>query len=502
MTNSPTPFRLLDHVTPAIPAIVPRAAQWDHRLDAAIVPTPHSDQLLARLHEPDALVVTTGQQPGLFTGPIYTVHKALAAAALARRLSVSWGRPVVPIFWLAGDDHDYREASSAAWLDASGRLDEWQLPLRAEEAVQRPMSQEPLPLSVMEGLAHLAATLPAGPAADATVAWLRRHYVAGQTIHSAYAGALAELLAPCGVLCLDATHPAVKAAQRPVIRHALLHAAELDATLGALPDAGTGIRAGDDATLVFLDTTAGRDRLIVEGDGVRARRSGERWSQAEFLALLDAEPERFSANVLLRPVVECAILPTVAYVAGPGEYRYLTAQAAALYASFGLTPQVPVPRWGGTVVEPWVERLLGRLAITAEDVLTDDGTLAHAIVRRDMPESVTAALDALREQAGATAATLLAAGHALDPVLDRAVAGRARKWVAVADDMEKLFERHLRKRDDVAHAQWRRVSDALRPGGAPQERYFTAATFLGRYGTAWLDAIAGATDEWAAGWAP
>lgn len=500
MTDAIGSIRILDHPAAPIPRVAPRDARWDHALDAAIIPTAHSAELLARLHAPEALAVTTGQQPGLFTGPIYTVHKALAAAALARRLAAAWKRPVIPIFWLAGDDHDHREASGAAWLDASGRLDGWHLPERAEDAVQRPMSQEPLPAAVEEGLAQLAATLPVGPAADETLAWLRRHYRTGETIHAAYAGALAELVAPYGVICLDATHAAVKVAQRPLLRHALLHAAELDATLAALPDAGTGIRAGEAATLVFLETASGRDRLLHEDDTVRARRSGEKWSRSEIVALLEAEPERFSANVLLRPVVERAILPTVAYVAGPGEYRYLSAQAAHLYASFGQTPQVPVPRWGGTVVEPWVGRVLDRLQVTAEQLLADDGTLARAILRRDMPADVTAALAAIREQIAVTEATLLTAGHALDPVLDRAVAGRARKWTAVADDMERLFERHLRKREDVAHAQWRRVSDALRPGGAPQERHFTAATFLGRYGTAWLDAIVEATERWAAGW--
>jgi uncharacterized protein YllA (UPF0747 family) len=206
--------------------------------------------------------------------------------------------------------------------------------------------------------------------------------------------------------------------------------------------------------------------------------------------------------VLLRPVVERLILPTVAYVAGPGEHRYLTAQASALYPVFGTTPQVPVPRWGGTLVEPWVQRLLDRLGVTAEAVVSDDGRLTREILRRDLPPAVTERLAALRHAITSTEHDLTAAGHALDPVLDRAVAGRVRKLVAVADDFERLFERHLRKRDDIAYAQLRRVMDALRPGGAPQERRLTAATFLARYGRAWLDRIVVATDAWAAGWQP
>lgn len=491
---------LLGGAPAPIPPISPVDAAWDRALDAAIAPCAERDALLERLHAPGAVVVTTGQQPGLFTGPIYTIHKALAAAALARRLEQVWQRPVVPLFWFAGDDHDHREASSAAWLDGQGRLDGWSLPARAADAVQHPMSREPLPERITEGLDRLARTLPPGPDTEATMAWLARHYVPGATIHAAYAGALAELLGPWGVACLDATHAAVKAVQRPLLAQALRDATPLDATLAALPDAGTGIRAGEGATLVFLETAAGRERLLVEGDGFRARRSGDRFTLADLEALLERAPERFSANVLLRPVVERLIVPTVAYVAGPGEFRYLTAQASALYPAFGVTPQVPVPRWGGTLVEPWVQRLLDRLEVTADAVLSDDGSLARSILRRDLPATVTTQVAALRATIAETERVLGEEGHRLDPVLDRAVAGRGRKLTAVADDLERLFERHLRKRDDIAHAQLRRVLDALRPGGAPQERHLTAATFLARYGRRWMAEIAGATDAWAAGW--
>ncbi len=493
-------LRLLGGAPAPIPPLFPTTAAWQRTLDAAIAPCAEREALLARLHAPGAMVVTTGQQPGLFTGPIYTIHKALAAAALARRLETVWQRPVVALFWLAGDDHDHREASSAAWLDGEGRLDGWSLPARANEAVQHPMSRELLPVRIAEGLATLARTLPPGPNRDATMAWLERHYVDGATIHGAYAGALAEVLGPYGVACLDATHAAVKVAQRPVLAQALHEATALDGMLAALPDAGTGIRAGDGATLVFLETAAGRERLLVDGSGFRARRSGDRFTMAELDGMLESSPGAFSANVLLRPVVERRILPTVAYVAGPGEYRYLTRQAAALYPAFGATPQTPVPRWGGTLVEPWVQRLLERLGVTAKAVLADDGTLARAILRRDLPAAVTTQVAALRAAITLAERVLGEEGHALDPVLDRAVAGRGRRLTAVVDDLERLFERHLRKRDDIAHAQLRRVLDALRPGGAPQERHLTAATFLARYGQQWLERIVAATDAWAAEW--
>ena len=490
-------LRVVSHPLGPLPPLAPRAAKWRTDLDAALVAAPGTETALQRLHLPGALVVTTGQQPGLFTGPLYAVHKALAAAALARVLERRWKRPVIPMFWVAGDDHDFAEASTASWVDAGGKLVAWSLPPRAAAAPQLSMSEERLPAEVLDGLQRLESALPPGPPRDETLAWLRKHYVPGASLHTAYAGAVAELLAPFGVLCFDPTHVAAKRAQIPVVAAALRRAAELDAALAALPDAGTGIAAGEGATLVFLATAVGRDRLLIDGDGFRTRRAGVRFSPAEIEALLEREPARFSPNVLLRPVVESALLPTVAYVAGPGELRYLDRQASALYPLLGVAQQQPVPRWSGTVVVRWADRLLGRLRITAGAVLEDDGTLARSFLERDFPGDARQAIDALRQQITRSAGVITAAGKRIDPVLDRAVKGRMQRIGQVTDDIENVIRRHLRRRDDIAYAQFVRLTESLRPNGKPQERVLTTPSFLGRYGDVWLNSLFEIVSMWA-----
>lgn len=490
-------LRIVSHPLGPLPPLATRDAEWNGDLDAALVAAAGSEQARQRLREPGALAVTTGQQPGLFTGPLYSVYKALSAVALARVLERRWQRPVIPVFWIAGDDHDFAEASTASWLDASGTLVEWALPPRAASAPQLSMSEERLPVQVLDGLRQLEATLPPGTARDQTLAWLRTHYVAGATLHAAYAGAMAELLAPFGVLCFDPTHAAAKNAQIPVIRAALRRGAELDAALAALPDADTGIAAGESATLVFLAAAAGRDRLVVDGDGFRTRRSGERFSRSAIEALLEREPSRFSANVLLRPVVESALLPTVAYVAGPGEMRYLDRQASALYPLLGVPRQPPVPRWSGTVIGRSAERLLGRLRITADAVLEDDGTLARAFLERAVPGDARQAIDALHKQITRSAGVIAAAGKRIDPVLERAIKGRMQRIGQVTDDIEKVIRRHLRRRDDIAYAQFVRLAQGLRPRGKPQERVLITPSMLGRYGDAWLNSVFEVVSTWA-----
>jgi len=490
-------LRIVSHPLGPLPSVVPRADAWRSDLDPALIATPGAESAWQRLHQPGALVVTTGQQPGLYTGPLYAVHKALACAALARVLERRWQRPVVPMFWIAGDDHDFAEASTAAWMDADGSLANWTLPPRPASAPQLPMSEEILPPEAIEGLDHLESAIPPGPSRDETLAWLRRHYVPGATLHRAYAGALAELLAPFGIICFDPTHLAVKRAQAPLLRAALERAGEIDAALAALPDPGTGIAAGEGATLVFITTSVGRDRLLIDGDGFRTRRSNERFTRKQIDAALERDPSRFSANVLLRPVVESALLPTVAYVAGPGELRYLERQVSALYPLLGVPAQVPVPRWSGTVVQRWAERLLGRLRLTTEAVLADDGTIAKQLLARALPGDARQAIEALRGQIGRSAGVMGAAATRIDPVLDRAIKGRMQRVRQLTDDIEAVVLRHLKRRDDIAYAQFMRLVSGLRPHGKPQERVITAASFLGRYGNAWLNALFEAISAWA-----
>lgn len=487
-------LRLVSHpVAGSMPTIAPRDVGGSPA--DLLLPSPAAE----RLRLPGALAVTTGQQPGLFGGPMYVVHKALAARAVARCLERAWERPVVPVFWLAGDDHDWDEATRTAWWSAGGEVVDWRLPSRDPHAPQRAMAAEPLPIAeIAAARARLAADLPAGAPRDAALAWVDRHWRAGATVHSAFAGAMAELLEPLGIACLDATARPLKEAQRPLLHAALDRSLALDAALANLPQAEAWTGAGEGLSLVFLEASAGRDRLVRDGDGFVTRRSGERFTAADLLNLLDREPERFSANVLLRPVVEAALLPTVAYVAGPGELRYLTAQASVLYPLLDVAPQPPVPRWSGSVVDAVSARLLDRLDLDVRAVLDDQGSLGRLMVRRDLDSRVPTAVERLDAAIDAAATELQQAGREIDPVLERAIESRRRKLRFIADDLSRLLERHHKKRDGIAWAQFQRLRARLLPLDRRQERVIGVAGALGQWGEAWLTEAAESADTWAA----
>ena len=486
---------------PHVPMPSPRAGGVDPRLlDSAVRPAGQPDPR-SRLLEPSALVVTTGQQPGLFTGPLYTIYKAISVAALARRLEAEWQRPVVPVFWLATDDHDFAEANRAAWPAADGSLRHVTLRERAADAVMAPMYREPLGTDILAALTALRADLPGDGFAEETMAWLERHYRPEFTVGGAYSGALAELVAPFGVVCMDAGCCSLKQLAAPVMMRALAQAETIEAPLiplaARLANEGEdpGVAVGDGAALVFLDGAQGRDRLVRAGDGFRTRRGGEMYSTAELAAIAAGEPERLSPNVLLRPVVESAVLPTVAYVAGPGELRYL-ALTAPVYAALGVDRQLPVARWSGLVVEPRVQRVMAKFNLNAEDLLGPDGVIESRIARSQLPEGVTATVARLRNALKEEYSSLAAAAVGIDPTLEKTVEGARGNAVRGVDEIEKKLVQHLKKRSETELSQVARARNLVRPDGKPQERVFTVAPFLARYGRGFLDAVLAEAESW------
>jgi bacillithiol biosynthesis cysteine-adding enzyme BshC len=482
----------------------PRDGGLNPALRDAFVASDIREAALARLAEPGALAVTSGQQPGLFTGPLYTVHKALSTAALARVLERLWSRPVVPVFWIAGDDHDFAEASQAAWLGADGSVVTASLPPRAPDAPLTPMYRHPLGEGVATALDALGTSLPPSEFRDETLAWLARHYRPEATVAGAFTGAMAELLAPAGIVCFDSSHPAAKSAAAPLILRALEQAAAIDADLERqseeLGDTArtSGVMVGDGAALVMLEGRQGRDRLVAANGAFVTRRGKERLELAELAAIAEREPTRLSPNVLLRPVVESALLPTVAYLGGPAELRYL-AFTPPVYRRLGVQRQRPLPRWSGVLVEPRVDRVLEKFGIGLADLLEPSGSLESRLVRSQLPGEAVSALATLRASLEEGYDVLERSAGEIDPTLVRPVQGARNQALNGTQEVEKKLVQHLKRRQDTELGQIARARTAVLPGGKPQERVLTVAPFLARYGPALIGDLRDAIEAWYAG---
>ena len=478
-----------------------REGEFDPALAEAIVPSAAREPALARLNEAGALAVTTGQQPGLFTGPLYTIYKALSAAGLARTLERQWHRPVVPVFWVAGDDHDFAEASHTAWLTGEGEVRKAALPPRPPEAALAPLYREPLGPQVAGILDALAADLAQSEFRDWVLQWLARHYRPDATVAGSFAGALAELLAPAGIVCLESTHPTVKRSAARYLVRALGLARELDRDLEhrsqELRMAGLdpGVPVGENATLVMLEGPLGRDRILIEDGGFTTRRGRERFDLETLQRIAASEPQRLSPNVLLRPVIESALLPTVAYLAGPSELSYL-ALTQPIYDRMRVPRQVVLPRWSGVLVEPRVDRVLQKFGIDLGDLLEPAGALESRLVRSQLPEEAARALHSLRENLVVGYDALTRSAADIDPTLTRAVQGTKNQALAGLNDIERKLVQHLKRRQEVELGQIAKARTLVLPDNQPQERVLTIAPFLARYGPGLVSELSEAVEGW------
>jgi bacillithiol biosynthesis cysteine-adding enzyme BshC len=475
----------------------PRNNGFAPDLAAAAVSTPAA----ARLLEPGAVAVTTGQQPGLFTGPLYTIYKALSAAACARVLERQWQRPVVPVFWIAGDDHDFAEASQANWIASDGSLRRVQLPPRSPDAPLTPMYREPLGPEVERLLDLLVNDLGGSEFASFTTEWLRRHYRSDASIAGSFAGALTEILAPLGVICIQSTHPAIKRHSSALLIQALEQTSELNRELQQRAEElrareqDPGIAIDEQATLVMLEGRLGRDRLLLDDGGFITRRSRERFTIESLRQLASTEPERLSPNVLLRPVVESALLPTVAYLAGPGELKYLPL-ARPIYQLTGVARQTVLPRWSGILVEPRVDRVLRKFEIELSDLLQPPGELEGRLVRSQLPETAGRALADLRRALTSGYADLARSAGDIDPTLVRPVESAKNQALSGVQEMERKLVQHLKRRQETELAQLSKARTLILPDNQPQERVLTVAPFLARHGPQLLSELAEVIESW------
>ncbi len=439
----------------------------------AVLPGPGRDRLAAG----PVLTITTGQQPGLFTGPLYTIYKALSAAALARCLERDRKVPVVPVFWVAGDDHDFAEANNASFVTTEGDTSRLVLRERPAAAPQLSLSRELCGPEITAALDRLAAETPDTAFKEDVLRWLRDAYRPEHSLADAAAAALNALLSAQGVAVFRAHHPAAKRVAAPWLLKAL------DVTLP------------DGYSPVLMHGAQGRDRLRHEKGTLQARRSGETATLADIEDLAAKDPEDLSPNVLLRPVIEAALFPTVAYAAGPGELEYLP-EATPLYQRLGVTPQTPVPRWSGVLVEARVEKVLERQRLTPQDFAGPEGQLESRLARDAMPDETRQAFEALRASIERDYGTLTPLVAQLDPTLERTVTSARNAALGGTHDLEKKAVAALKRSSETLVGQIARARSVLYPGGEPQERVLTYASFAIRYGPALLDGLAAEVARW------
>lgn len=443
--------------------------------------------------EEGGYVVTTGQQPGLFGGPLYSIHKGLTAVRLAEALEKRLGRTVIPLFWIASDDHDWAEANHTHIVGLDNDLHRITLDA-PDPTVNPPLHRIPMGPDIEACVDAFLACLPDTDFSAEFVELVRASFLPDATLPQAYQATLRQLLGRFGLYFTDAAHPVVKEVSGPALLGELESSDTMEETLtrtaAELQKAGYALQVPilEGGVNLFLEGPAGRERLYSENGGYRLRTSGQLLSADEIRGRFQEDPSVLSPNVLLRPVVESIVFPTLSYVGGPGEMAYF-GQLGAYFAAHGVRMPVVFPRWAATPVETKVRKVLDKFDIAIDRLQQPFHELAGEIAREETPPEVRAALGKLRGAVAQGVTELQNVTHPLDPTLKGPVQHVRSQAFTALDELERKITQAVKRESEIALSQLEKARVHLFPEGKPAERVHSPFYFLTRYGSGFLDVL-------------
>ena len=440
------------------------------------------------LRESDCIAVVSGQQAGLFTGPLYTVYKALSAVKLAGCLQQR-GTKAVPVFWMAAEDHDFVEVAKAEFIGRDCQLKSVEVSTALHREGQ-PVGRVVLDETVDEVVDQLFELLPASEFAADMKALVKNAWQPGRGYADCFAMMMTSLLGRYGLIFLDPLDPALKKLAAPLYSEAARRAPEIAAAIetrsAELEKAGyhAQVLASANSFPLFLHDEDGARHAVVrvENGKYRAKDIQQEYTADELAALAQQQPERFSPNVTLRAVVQDYLLPTIAYLGGAAEIAYF-AQTAEVYRVLE-RPATPIlPRSSLTMIERHTGRTLERYGLTLADFFEGLEPVIKRVVEEHLgadtaklfskaEQNVNLELDRLRQEL-----------EGVDPTLASALDTGRKKINYQLDGLRTRFVRAQMTRDEAAHRQLQRASDQIYPNKDLQERHINITSLLARHGS-------------------
>lgn len=443
----------------------------------------------ARLDDARGVAVVTGQQAGLFGGPLYTLLKAISAIRLARRVERVFGVPAAAVFWIDAEDHDLDEVRTCGVLDAEQAVVPTTLAIAAPPGT--PASAVRLGRELEPAFDALTAALPETDFTADLLAGLRRAYAPGRGLVEAFAAWLEHVLGGHGLVVFDAADPAAKPPAAELFAREIESAGTTTALARSagdrLREAGFHAQVDPPANGVALFHQDGL-RRAVRIDGDRLRAGDDARDRAAWLDRLRADAAGFSPNVLLRPVVQDRLFPTVCYVAGPNELAYL-AQLKPVYAHFGVPMPLVAPRLSATLVDSSVMKFLQRTGIAPAALQPRDESALNRLLGAQLPAAVEQALDRADEAVRDRMAAAAAAVAEVDPTLTGAAESTRGRMERDLGNLRNKVVQAAKRRHQTLRRQFARAQAQIFPRGQPQERAVAGVCFLNRYGDALIDRL-------------
>ena len=444
----------------------------------------------ALLADPATRVVITGQQAGVFGGPLFTLLKAITTMKLAAQVSREHRVPVVPVFWIDAEDHDWPEVSGCTVLDselvpATVRLAD--LPGSGSQPIARLTLDDTVP----SALDQLEAALPDTEFKTEILAALRSAYAPGRGMATSFGVWMEHVLGPHGLVVYDSSDPAAKVLARDVF---VKEVSQPGLTARIAAKAGEALVAkGYHAQATLADGTVSvfhlnAERAAVKIDGDKVEIGEHTITHAQLIDEASQHPERFSPNVLLRPLVQDTVFPTICYVAGPNELAYL-GQLKDVYAHFGIPMPLLYQRGSATLADSATLRFLSKYDLPITALRAQDESALNQLLESQLPPTVEQALTSVATLINERMAAVGAAVPQIDPTLEGAVKSTLGKLQHEVHTLHNKVIQAAKRKDDTLRRQFQRAQALTFPQGHPQEREVGFVWFLNRYGPALVDRL-------------
>lgn len=445
------------------------------------------------LQNRDTYVVVGGQQVGIFGGPLYTFYKALTTIKLAEKLTSFLGKAVIPIFWLASDDHDFSETNHINIVDKANQISTVKyLPNRTP--VGQPMYSIELQKEIAELIEQIDILTFDSEFKENILTVLKKCYAKGTTLSDAFAKWLLKAFGKYGLVLIDPSHPQFKRIGSAIFKKEVQAHNQtikiINKVNDQLKNAGyhNQVKSPTQAlNLFFLDKIR---RLILKGNDGKfsLRGSNRKFSSIQLAKLIDKHPEYFSPNVLLRPIFQDYCLPTIAYVAGPGEIAYF-AQIKDLYNSFGIPMPIIFPRRSITIVEKKISKILTKHKLSPIAFLTKSNTLTNALIKTKLNKSLVKILTRTKNSIEQNLREAEKSIINFDSNLGAVVNKSSSKIHFELEWLEEKVLQSYKKQNEILLAQIKKTQTHLYPHKHLQERYLSWVPYTIKYGWNFVDTI-------------
>ena len=449
-----------------------------------------TERSLAKLGHENCLVVVGGQQAGLFGGALLIFYKALTVIQAAEEAEKKLSRPVVPVFWIAGEDHDFDEANHANVQSSGGEVR--RVRIERPEGPRLAVSRTALTKEMWaEALQQLAAQLPDTEFKPRVLERLQSHVEDAPSLSLAFARLLADWFGDRGLLLLDADDPNLRALEAPMFRELIVRNDELEAALkegeSRVSERGFRLQAeiAPGSANLFLHHEQGRLLLHKEEGRMTDKRGFVSYTREQMLALTEERPDLLSTNALTRPLMQDYLLPVLAAVLGPSELAYWGILGPA-FEEFGLSMPILLPRQSYTYIEPSIAKLLDKYSLTIEEALERWETRRNEWLGRQDEWNLEEQFAKVKQRFAELYAPVMETVSQLQPGLANLAAGNRDKIMEQIAYLESRSVDAIAKKHEASLKQWDRIRQSLSPLGKPQERVFATVHFWNRYGPEWL----------------